>query len=269
MKLGKLIAAIKTDLPVTPRHEAWLASNATPTYSAGAKSFLAAEIGKEQRDRTRSFSASSAGSCHRRRVLAWLGVPESRGPSSRLVSIFHNGTYMHLRWQLAGLSAGWLAAPEVFAGNAHLNLKGTLDGVLDTGEGLELKSINSYGFSYLMSAGKPKAAHVYQITAYFLMTEIERFSVIYENKDTQDYREFVVTRKDAPVAQAIEEFERLNYAVDFEELPEVKDACWAGEGTEYLQCPFRDNCPTIRSWSHAQELALIPHPPSPDSPAAG
>ena len=44
----------------TARHEAWLAENPNPTYSPRAKEFLATEIGKKQRDRTQSFSASSA-----------------------------------------------------------------------------------------------------------------------------------------------------------------------------------------------------------------
>ena len=254
MKLGKLLAAIKQELPVTPRHEKWLAANPNASYSAAAKEFLAAEIGKPGRDRSRAFSASGAHTCHRRRMFSFLGLPESEQLASRTIQIFHNGTYMHLRWQMAGITAGWLATPEAFFVNAPLRLKGSLDGILDTGEGLELKSINSNGFNYVMSAGKPKKAHIGQVASYFVMTDLEKFSIIYENKDTQDYREFVVTRKDAPVDEALTELEKLNTHVEYRELPEIKDLCWAGQGTEYLQCPFREICPTIKDWEHAEQL---------------
>ena len=254
--MPKLIAAIKAELPVTPRHEKWLHENPNAEYSPAAKSFLAAEIGKKQRDRSAAFSASGATTCPRRRLLSFLGLPEDTKFNSRTISIFHNGTYMHLRWQMAGISAGWLAQPEVFATRPTYRIKGSLDGILDTGEGLELKSINSNGFNWVMGAEKPKQAHLGQIGTYFVMLpDIDAFSVIYENKDTQDYKEFLVTRKDGPVTAARVELEKLNEHVENQTLPEVKDLCWAKQGSEYLQCPFREVCPTINSWTQATELA--------------
>lgn len=256
MRLSKLIASIKSELPVTPRHEAWLAENPNADYTEQAKAFLATEIGKPQRDRSQAFSASGATLCHRRRLFSYLGVPEGTRFSSRTIQIFHNGTFMHLRWQLAGISAGWLAQPEAFAHHDELRVKGSLDGILDTGQGLELKSINSNGFNWISTAEQPKAQHLGQVGTYFVMLpEIEAFSVIYENKDTQDYKEFLITREKGTVTSARIELEVLNEHVDQRSLPEVKDGCWAKQGSEYMQCPFREICPTIGSWEQAEELA--------------
>jgi hypothetical protein len=256
VKLSKLIASIKAELPVTPRHEKWLNENPNAEYSPEAKSFLAYEIGKKQRDRSAAFSASGATTCPRRRLLSFLGLPEDTKFNSRTISIFHNGTYMHLRWQMAGISAGWLAQPEVFATQPTYRIKGSLDGILDTGEGLELKSINSNGFNWIMGAEKPKAAHLGQVGSYFVMLpDIEAFSVIYENKDTQDYKEFLIRRSPEVVKPALEELTRLNEHVENQTFPEVKDLCWAKQGSEYLQCPFKEVCPTIATWTQATELA--------------
>lgn len=261
MRLSKLIASIKADLPVTPRHEKWLHENPNAEYSVEATRFLSTEIGKKQRDRSAAFSASGAMTCPRRRLFSYLGVPEGTRFTSRTIQIFHNGTFMHLRWQMAGISAGWLAQPEVFATNNDLRVKGSLDGILDTGEGLELKSINSNGFNWVMTAEAPKLQHQGQVGTYFVMLpEIDAFSVIYENKDTQDYKEFVIKREKGPVSAARIELEVLNEHVENETFPEVKDLCWAKQGSEYLQCPFRDICPTISSWTQAKDLVATTTP---------
>lgn len=271
MRLSQLITSIQRALPVTPRHEKWLSENPNLSYTERAKAWLATEVGKVGRDRSASFSASSMGMCQRKRIFGYLGIPESRTLDGRTTTIFHNGTWMHLRWQMAGLSAGWLAQPEVPSAAPDLRLKGTLDGVLDTGEGLELKSINSNGFSYVMSAQEPKRAHIAQVGAYFVATDLDAFSLIYENKDTQDYKEFVIERTPTLVEVTRIELEKLNEYVVREELPEVKDLCWAKKGTEYLQCQYREICPLMRDWAHAQETATqLSSPPSqPSSPSAG
>lgn len=263
MRLSKLIASIKSELPVTPRHEKWLIQNQNAGYTDEAKSFLAGEVGKPQRDRSRAFSASGAKTCHRRQLFAYIGMAEDTRFSTRTIQIFHNGTFMHLRWQLAGISAGWLAQPEAFATHEDLRVKGSLDGILDTGEGLELKSINSNGFNWISAAEQPKVQHMGQIGTYFVMLpDIDAFSVIYENKDTQDYKEFLIKRENGPVTAARIELEVLNEHVDHRTFPEVKDGCWAKQGSEYLQCPFREICPTISTWDQAEASSSTPRPHS-------
>ena len=47
-----------------------------------------------------------------RQEFTWLGWCEM-APSPKTAQIFHNGNFMHLRWQMAGLTAGWLKDAEV------------------------------------------------------------------------------------------------------------------------------------------------------------
>jgi len=253
VKLGQLMQAHQSELVVTPRHEAWLAKNANASYSDEAKEFMAGEIGKPQRDRTKTFSASGAGVCPRRRQFEYLGITEGKRPiKTSLAQIFHNGTFMHLRWQMAGLTDGWMVKAEVPVVNPDLMLSGTLDGLSYKGTGIELKSINSNGFRNIMQHG-PKRLHVYQTASYTLSGAPNEFSIIYECKDTQEYKEFIHTIKPEALEMVRHEQEVLAHKTGMKELFPMKDECWAKQGTEYIQCPFRDICHKQRDWETAEQ----------------
>lgn len=251
MKLSQLLQAHSDDLVISPRHEAWLAQNPNASYTDKAKAFMAEEIGKPQRVRTGSFSASSAGYCSRRRQFEFLGMPR-RPYRNSLLQVFHNGTYVHLRWQMAGLSEGWMTQAEVPVENTDLLLKGTMDGLLYDFRGLEIKSINSNGFRNIMQYG-PKREHQYQVAAYVLSGAPADWVFLYEDKDTNEYKEFVFTPdKDAMERVRVEQ-EKLAEMTVSHKLAEIKDDCWAKQGTEYIQCPFRDVCLGTKSWDHASQ----------------
>lgn len=251
MKLTQLLQAHQGGLTITPVHERWLADNPNPSYSPQAKQFLADQIGKPDRVRTGSFSPSSAGKCLRRRQFELLGLPR-RPFRTSLIQVLHNGTWVHLRWQAAGLSAGWLDEAEVPVAYPELMMKGTMDGRLTTGQGLEIKSINSNGFRYVMKKG-PKREHQHQITSYALASGITDWVVLYEDKDTNEYREFNFTPDKEGLGTVRTEYEKLVGATIHNKLIEMKDECWAKQGSEYLQCPFRDVCPLMKSWDQACE----------------
>lgn len=253
MKLGQLVQSYHNELVVTPQHEKWLRGHPNPEYSDAAKAFLAEQIGKPDRDRTKSFSASGQGLCPRRRQFEYLGLPK-RAYTTKLIQVFHNGTYMHLRWQMAGISARWIYQAEYPAKRPALLMKGTLDALLRGGGGLELKSINSNGFRRVNQYG-PLSKHLAQMDAYMLMTDIPWFSLIYEDKDTQEYREWIVHRDEKRLGVVRDTQAKLVADTVNGRLNEIKDLCWAKEGTEYLGCPFREICPTIGSWQQAQEAA--------------
>lgn len=256
MKLTQLLQAHQQELPISPVHERWLADNPNPEYSPEAKEFLAKQIGKPDRVRTGSFSPSSAGKCLRRRQFEYLGLPRKPFRTS-LIQVLHNGTWVHLRWQAAGLTAGWLAEAEVGVEYEDLGMKGTMDGRLPDGRGLEIKSINSNGFRYVMSKG-PKREHLHQITSYALASGIKDWVVLYEDKDTNEYKEFLFTPDEVGLDLVWGEYEKLMLAVSQGRLIEMKDECWAKKGNEYLQCPFREICPTMKDWGQACGSCEVP-----------
>lgn len=250
MKFGELASHKREKLVISPRHDAWLVENGNPTYSEEAKAFLAREIGKPDRKREGTFSASSLDSCGRQQQFKFLGLPQLR-LDPRTSGIFQNGTMMHLRWQMAGLTEGWLSQAEVPIEKNEHGLSGTMDGVNYDGSILELKSINSNGYRSVTSFG-PKKAHLFQGATYALASGREQVVFIYENKDTQEYIEKVIDRDDLPMQEAAQRAEMLWTATDERRLLEPRGKCIDKEGWEYHSCPFRDRCLKIRSWEEAE-----------------
>lgn len=241
--LRKLLAG--SDLPVTVAHERWLAKNSSADYSDKAIEFAQKALSQEvggSRNRTTMFRSSSVGSCERRQVYRGVGTEEKKVIDGKLANIFHTGNFLHLKWQMAGITAGWLVEAEVSADREDLNFGGTLDGIIVDGSGFEFKSINARGFSQTETYG-PKKDHIHQVHAYMLLRpDIKEFSIVYENKDSGEWREFRVNRDQATIDEISENIRSLNKFVIAKELPQIKSKCLEQEGYEYRGCPFRDRC---------------------------
>lgn len=203
------------------------------------------------RDRVGTWSASSSGSCLRQQQLTFLGMPKGR-PTPEQLNIFANGDYLHLRYQVAGLVAGWLSDAEV-----PLTLKtvrGTADGILRWGEVLELKSINDYGFKNVLEFG-PKTAHKRQATAYMIATGLPSTRFIYENKNTNANIEFYYERDEDMVVSVLDEWARLDTLAERRELAPMLEPCTRAEGFDYKYCPFNQIC-SEATWP-ARSLRII------------
>ena len=246
---------IDSGLVVSPRHEKWLESNANPVYSPEALDFMHAELGKKPRDRRGSVSASSLGSCRRQQQFKYIGLPQL-APSPKTAQIFQNGTFMHLRWQMAGLTEGWMWEAEVPVGDNRYKLSGTQDGIAYDGSVVELKSTNSNGFGRVMSFG-PLDGHTYQVGTYVLTTGAEKGILIYENKDTQDFKEIVLHREELPLEEIERGAEDMWEHIVNEALYEPLSDCELKTGYRYSGCPFRKHCLQVRDWAHAEEIAHV------------
>jgi len=251
MSLKDLVKAHALDLPVTPVHEKWMTENPNPIYSPEAIAFAVDQlsgVSGSNRRRKRMFRASGTHTCKRRQVLAFIGhpgVPEQI--TSKLGNIFATGNFTHLKWQMQGLTAGWLAAAEVPMDLPEINAGGTADGVLTEGGGFECKSINDRGYSRVTSYG-PLEDHEEQTDNYMFLGGLERYSIVYENKNDGEWREFVRYREDKNMLKVAERFDELNEFVEHKRLPIVLDDCKVGEGAKFRQCPFRDTCPKMKRW---------------------
>lgn len=244
MSLKDAIKAVQQDLPITVRHERWLEANHNPVYTEDALAHAAKVLegtSGSSRLRKRMFRASSAGMCERQQLFKITGVKGRDDISSSLANIFLTGNYLHLKWQMAGLTEGWLVRAEVPVDRDDLNAGGTMDGVLYTGGGFEFKSINSRGFGSVMLYG-PKWEHVFQVHHYMYMGDFEYFSVVYENKDTGEWREFKVDRNEEIIEQSKAALERLNQLLADRYLPPMLDDCVAKTGMRYRNCAYRDMC---------------------------
>jgi hypothetical protein len=206
--------------------------------------FVLNELQAKQRDRSATFSASARGTCPRQQVLAYEGFPGQNNFTSDTNAIFIHGTWTHVKWQAMGLEAGWLATTEVSCRIDEYNATGTIDGRLYEGSGWEFKSINSRGYRSVHESG-PLWKHLLQVHTYMLATGIRVWSLMYEDKDTQQWTEFIVPWSDEIGDQVHAELQMVNRAVSDRVLPPVLPDCAKGEGTTYKQCPYRSNCPSL------------------------
>ena len=222
MKFGERIRAAQTDnLVITKAHEPW--AEAQTRYSHEAIEFAHQQMQKVDRDRRGTVSASGLKSCARAQSFTFLGMPKRR-VTAQQHGIFTNGDMVHLRWQMNGLSQGWLAEAEVPIGENDLRLSGTRDGVMSNGDLLEIKSINANGWSRLQTFGVQEG-HVYQVATYGYAADHHRAHVLYENKNTQEYREYIVDITDEVVDDLVKRTETIWGYLDSETLPPVLDAC--------------------------------------------
>jgi len=163
-----------------------------------------------------------------------------------------------------GVPAEGLEYVEISFFDPETLLGGSVDGVLDVRQledkyisvrGLDLteaanclilvdfKSMNSYSFGRLR---RPKPNHLTQMQIYLYLAGLKVGKFIYENKDTQAVKEFIVLRDDAAIAVKVEEAKRLKFLVENVNsqgkrvLPARAHS--ADGNSECRDCRFHDHC---------------------------
>lgn len=240
MKLGSIVKVSKGDWYIIPRYNEWVTGHRNLEKE---RDTLVDIMTRPKRVREGSFSASGAGQCLRRRQLAFLGFKQIR-PNEQSMNIFANGDYVHLRHQVAGLMDGYLTGAEVSVVNEHFHLTGTMDGVVDDEAVAEYKSINSRGFANITAYG-PKSEHLEQTHSYMLASGRDKTRIVYENKDTQELKEFLVHEDPKIELKVIEDLQILNEARIDQELLPMQEDCKVGTGA-IKSCPYAKVCPLAK-----------------------
>ena len=250
-------ASTKSDLLVSQPYEQYLASHPNILIDETVAEFVKKELTTPQRNRRMTFSASARGACAREQVFQFTPVTPVPKTNASLYAIFHHGTFMHLKWQALLSDAGILDELEISCTWQAYRLSGTIDGAGEIPAshplrenfdrfGWELKSINSNGFRWVIDRG-PSSTHLLQIHAYMLATGWRVWSLCYENKDTQEWKEFVV-HFDEKIAEDVEnELIYLNEHVDDKQLPPVLDECKKRQGA-FKKCAFAHVCLETETW---------------------
>jgi len=245
------------ELLVTPRYEQYLSRTNNILVDEEVAEFIKKELITPERNRRMTFSASSRGACPRAQVFQFTSIQPVERMNSQLYAIFHQGTFMHLKWQALLLSAGILREVEVSCRWDEMKMSGTIDGIGDVPVdhplrehhdeyGWELKSINDNGFRWVIERG-PSQTHLLQIHAYMIATGIRIWSLIYENKNTQEWKEFVV-HYDPDIAAKVEsELTYLNEMVKRRELPPILEECKKRQGA-FKKCNFAHVCLDTEKW---------------------
>ena len=250
MRFSETVKHVDSNLVVSIQHEAWITHHDHPVYTAEALAFAEKELRKPDRVRKATLSASSLGECERYQQFVFIGMPKLL-PDAKNAAKMANGQFMHLRWQMEGLSAGWLSEAEVPVHSDAYHLMGTMDGINHDGSILELKSINANGFSRITTFG-PLHPHLFQMATYMLCTARDKGVFLYENKDTQEYTEIVVGPDDLPMTEVLMKAEKMWESTEQQVLSEPLSDCMDQKGWKYNSCPFRDRCLFVYDWSEAK-----------------
>jgi hypothetical protein len=245
-KFGQLAKAVDQNRKVLDLYDEYLVSKRSQRKEAEVLHWLLTKnLGDGDvggRDRSGYWSASSAGRCSREQQFTYLGFT-GKATDVQAQNIFDNGDFLHLRYQVAGIIGGWLTDAEVpvMLANDGVRVKGTMDGVLEWGEVLELKSINARGFAEVVDLG-PKRLHRMQATAYMLASGMKRTRFVYENKDRNTNAEFVFDLEYGYEQLEREQWDLLTTLTNLQELAPRQHDCINERGMEWRYCQFQKIC---------------------------
>jgi hypothetical protein len=274
--LGALKKAMeRSDQIIRPRWMEWIFVHGDDPLPPHVAARLIELLTTKPRYRGGSFSASSAGSCQRAQIYAYLNLLK-RQPDFQLANTFSDGRYRHLRWQGMLLAAGIIT--DVYDVEYPLpwpkmKALGTVDGygvvpddhprnVWQGQEfGFELKGVSTFQFGRYKDDG-PKSDHLDQVARYFLMSGWPLFSIMYEDKTTQSTFEWVIEAEDPDMQQRIEaqreELRALNDAVQTKTIPPRLPECARLRGNTFSECPFGRSvtgpCATVSLWPTQRKM---------------
>lgn len=250
MSMTNLLKSImdNADLPVTNGMSKWRESGSPITEEALVTVFEVMEMDSLNNTRTsganRIRPSLIGDGCHRKHLLSFMGV-DKLTPQDGSLDVMSAGTWGHYRWQLAGLSAGWLKDIEVQVSYEPWQVNGAMDGLLSDGSGFELKTVNSFKFNKILKGNEPLTEHLMQTHAYMKALDLDYFSIVYENRDNAAWREFRVKRMEH-VDTALEMLmNSLHRHINGRTLPPVLEECRNHTGA-YKWCDWRETCPTAQ-----------------------
>lgn len=269
--MKKVMAAVQDHNTILTRpYRQHLMSHQDEPYPPDIAEWIRQELVKPGRDRSGSFSGSSATQCLRRQELQFLGMPQSGVTDPDLQNIFDDGTWRHLRWQARLLWAGLLQGDDVHDSGVEVpmswrkrRLRGSADGMGFVPDnhpvphwrgkkfGFELKGVNPFLYAKIVKGDQEiKDEHRAQVHNYFLMYDFDLFIVLYENKGTQQFFEWVIEPDERELEARKSELTVLNKAVDDRVLHPMLPECKARK-EKFEQCPFGGEsgaCLRTREW---------------------
>ena len=193
---------------------------------------------REDKDQ-KHFYITDSGKCKRAVYFSMKGYPKKE-MEPRVLRIFERGDIIHQR-----LMSSFLAIPEikVVASEVDIPSKDLFHGRADVIISVEnklyvvdFKSSNDFKFRKLV---EPDLAHKRQIQLYMHYFKIPQGILLYENKNTQDFKEFGVKYDADLCREIINDFETLKYQIE-NETPPQKPTDLESWQCEY--CDFKEVC---------------------------
>lgn len=186
----------------------------------------------KERDKN-NFYITDAGKCPRQIYFKFKKYPRQE-PEPRILRIFDHGDYTHMRIMSTLFGLGIVRAVEIKIPPQEI-ISGRSDAIISI-DGkpyvVEIKSISQYKFQKLAA---PEQDHMKQIQLYLHYFKITDGIVIYEDKNTQELKEFLVKYDSRLVQDVLEEFEALKEQIKKDAIPPAPKNLerWRCEYCEY------------------------------------
>jgi len=188
------------------------------------------------------FYITDTGKCQRAVYFSMKGYPKKE-IEPKILRVFDRGDIIHQR-----LMSDFYGIPEIKVTASEIDIPtrdlfhGRADAIISIENKLyvvDIKSSNDFKFQKL---GIPDLAHIKQIQLYMHYFEISQGILIYENKNTQDLKEFLVEYDSDLCKKIISEFEELKYQIENDIMPQKPKnlASW-----QCSYCDFKKECDRI------------------------
>jgi len=241
-------AAAQGDLPVTAGVARWNEAGRpiSPDAIARVMQVMMADIGGRADGSGRIRPSMIGDPCNRKKILSFLGA-EAHEFEEGSLDIMEAGTWGHYRWQVRGLSAGWLTSIEYPTIDESWLVKGSADGIIVDGSLFELKTTNSYTYDTVMKSGEPTWPHRMQCGAMLRALGLDKASIVYEDRNfPARWHEFRWTlSEDEAITFGLKLLRRdIRSSIRGKEMPPMLTECLDMKGKNYEGCQFKYSCPS-------------------------
>ena len=249
------------NLMVTGPHSEWLEMlEHEQRPSARAMAYvIRILLGDFKHERSGRFSPSSMGECARRLVFGYAGAPQLP-PDIDNQEMMDHGTAAHLKWQIEGLTMGYMEDVEVWVDDPDLLVGGSMDAELHDGSIFELKTAGPFVYNKIvLDQRAPKWENLMQLNTYFMLSGATWGSAVYEDRGSGQFHEFRVEADGKIEREVLRRLRSYKSYVEADELPPLLPDCEVRVGSVYRRCPFRKICHQVGSVSAAAELKQGEH----------
>jgi len=178
---------------------------------------------QKDRERDRKFHVSEVGNCDRALYFDFLGYEKEEIDAATRMK-FHNGNVSHRKIVsiLLGCNDINVVGAEVTIPENDL-ITGRADLVVSLDNQLyvvDIKTIADYGFNLLSSVSDISKNYIYQIQLYMHFLKIPNGIILFENKNTNEMKEFFISYNKDLCEKLIERMKNLKIKIDNKIVPE-------------------------------------------------
>lgn len=192
---------------------------------------------RDERSRTK-FYISDAGKCPRQIFFKFKNAPRKE-IEPRLLRIFDQGDYVHLRLMRDLFSLGVVVASEINIPPTE-DIGGRADAIVRLNNELYLVDFKSINSMILGKMEEPKEDHVLQVQLYLHFFNLKNGILLYEGKDNSAIKEFPVKYNKKMVQEVLNDFKRLKINVEKDLIPQQLSDFPKNWQCQY--CQFREIC---------------------------